>query len=566
MRNSRTNTPCLTSSRGHDDFNEPDGVARWVRLLGLAIVMFCTFFVNNGVLVPDIMESRNLITAREMLEKENYLVPTMNGEIRIAKPPLPTWVSAAIEYVSPDNIALQRCAAGTAGVILTIFVYLYALRILRIDPLWPTLILLTCYNFVLMGRTVSWDIYCHAFMTAGIYFLARGLQSRRRAIGAFIWSGFFTALSIMSKGPVSLYALLLPWLIATLTCMPASMKGKWGSLCLMILLTLIVGCWWYGYIYIFHSDELQAVAAQESGAWIHRNVRPFWYYHLFYLESGIWAPILLTSIFLSFTRKRRRISYLPLIWMAAALILLSLLPEKKTRYLLPVLIPAALLMGQQIYYWQREFMHRSSIRNRDKVLYRINTWIFTIISALLPAAAWWFCYRTGEMHALKFFAITVIAEMIAVSLGYAACKLRPAVMVWSIALLFCTAEVLALPSVKPWINNPEMHSIRIAAARPELKGIQFYSNIDDELRIELVYAARRDITPTAFTDSALSHLPLPAVVMTHKGATAELPASFLNRVDTTYLGRYDDNRRPRSSSRYDGRFIYHLTLISPRKL
>lgn len=76
------------------------------RLSWIIVVLLCyiSFFANNGALTPDIMESRNIVTAREMVSDGNWLVPTMNGELRLEKPPLPTWVAGAIEYVCPDNL------------------------------------------------------------------------------------------------------------------------------------------------------------------------------------------------------------------------------------------------------------------------------------------------------------------------------------------------------------------------------------------------------------------------------------------------------------------------------
>lgn len=539
----------------------------WVRLSLLAIVTFFTFFVNNGVLVPDIMESRNLITAREMLETDEYLAPTMNGELRLAKPPLPTWVAAAVEYVSPDNVSWQRAAAGCAGVVLTIFLYLIARNIVRIDPLWPTLILLTCYNVVLMGRTASWDIYCHAFMLGGIYFLAKALMYDGRQTAAFAWSGFFTGLSILSKGPVSLYALFLPWLIAFMLCGRVRMKGKWGGVALMVAVTLICGCWWYLYVYLFYSDRIKAVAAQESSAWMNRNVRPWYYYHKFYLEAGIWALLLISAIILSFTKGKKggREFYMPLVWMLLSLILLSLLPEKKTRYLMPVLVPASLVMGQLVCRWIEAFRHPREAARADKVLFRINAWLLAIVTIALPVAAWWFCYRQGSMALWMLVILAVVCVAVTLALALGAKRLRPQYMVWGVAALFVTAEAVALPAVKPLVNNPDMHSISLTADMPQLKGVPFYSNKADELRIELVYAARRNITAIPFTDSALNRVPLPAVVLTHQGAAKELPREFLQRVDTVYVGRFDDNRRPKGTKRYEPKFIYHLTLLKPRR-
>lgn len=77
-------------------------IDRWVLL---CLVCLTTFFVDNSVLVPDIMESRNIVTAREMVYDGNWIAPTMNGELRLEKPPLPTWLTAVVEMIAPpDNL------------------------------------------------------------------------------------------------------------------------------------------------------------------------------------------------------------------------------------------------------------------------------------------------------------------------------------------------------------------------------------------------------------------------------------------------------------------------------
>ena len=40
------------------------------------------------------MEARNFQAAKEMVEDNNWLLPTLNGEPRYQKPPLPTWLTA----------------------------------------------------------------------------------------------------------------------------------------------------------------------------------------------------------------------------------------------------------------------------------------------------------------------------------------------------------------------------------------------------------------------------------------------------------------------------------------
>ena len=148
-------------------------IDRWVLL---CLVCLTTFFVDNSVLVPDIMESGNIVTAREMVYDGNWIAPTMNGELRLEKPPLPTWLTAVVEMIAPDNLGWQRGVAGLAALLLVFYFYCFVKNILGVAPFVSVLILCTCHNVILMGRTASWDIYCHAFMLGAVYHLAVAIK------------------------------------------------------------------------------------------------------------------------------------------------------------------------------------------------------------------------------------------------------------------------------------------------------------------------------------------------------------------------------------------------------
>ena len=128
------------------------------------ILALVTFFAFNSALPTDIMESRNIVAARDIVSTGNWLVPTMNGELRLEKPPLPTWVAGAIETVCPHSLGAQRVAAGVMGIVWTIFMYLFAKLLTRRREyaLLTVMVFLTSYHIVVMGRTATWDIYCHA--------------------------------------------------------------------------------------------------------------------------------------------------------------------------------------------------------------------------------------------------------------------------------------------------------------------------------------------------------------------------------------------------------------------
>ncbi|MBP9637922.1 MAG: glycosyltransferase family 39 protein, partial [Bacteroidaceae bacterium] len=193
-----------------------DSVSNVKHALILFVVCLFAFFVNNQIIPADLMESRNLATAQEMVTQGNYLVPTLNGELRLEKPPLPTWIAAAIDHIAPDNLSAQRCAAGVAATFLVFFLYLLVVELTKEKrlALISSLVLASCYNVVMMGRTATWDIYCHSFMVMALFFLIQALNREGAQWLRFLVSGICMGLSFLSKGPVSFYALLLPFLIS----------------------------------------------------------------------------------------------------------------------------------------------------------------------------------------------------------------------------------------------------------------------------------------------------------------------------------------------------------------
>ena len=87
---------------------------------------------------------------------------------------------------------------------------------------------------------------------------------------------------------------------------------------------------------------------QESTAWGSRHVKNFSYYLQFPVYSGLWLVVTIAVLFKPFAEKRvnsaRNYRFL-LLWLVLAMLLLSVIPEKKIRYLMPALIPLALLSG-----------------------------------------------------------------------------------------------------------------------------------------------------------------------------------------------------------------------------
>lgn len=528
----------------------------------LVVVMLITFFANNYVVYPDLMEARNIIAAREMLYDGHWLVPTLNGELRIEKPPLPTWIAACVEAVWPQNIAAQRVPAGMAAVMLVWFAQRFACRVLRQRGIVPALILCTSYSIILMGRTATWDIYCHAFMMGGIYFLARASQVDGTGRKYFVVAGLMMGLSIMSKGPVALYALLLPCVLSAALTFRPTMQGKWNGMSLMIITALVTGGWWYVYIALTTGDAAAQVATKEAGAWINHNIRPWWYYWKFFLEVGVWAPMLLTALlFPCFQKKlRRQKSYMfAIVWILTMLILLSALPEKKPRYLLPMLIPACYAMSSLTSAWASRFS-RNIASLADKLLFRANCLLIAIAVLLLPVLLYIF-YKQGFASLGAWAATIAISCVVTIWLVRDAARLRPMEMVCAVVVLFCALEIFVLPCLSGVINNPDMHSISATRKMASLRSLPFYHNAADDLRIEMVYETGRKIRPLDISSIDSVECKVPFVLLTHKRASEEMPREVVNAFRLVPIGHYDDNRRPKGNRRYSPDFIYYVTVV-----
>ena len=541
------------------------------RYVWLVVVCILAFFANAGVLDSDIMEARNLVTAREMVEYDNWMVPTMNGDLRLEKPPLPTWVAAIIEAVSPENIVAQRAAAGVMGTLWALFLFLTVKVIARSKraALTSTLVFLTCYNVILMGRTATWDIYCHAFMQGAVWLLFKLFyrpETVRRRVWTFVAAGLLMGLSFMSKGPGSFFAMLLPFIIAcAFYGRPHGGKGTGLGLTLMIALTVVISVWWYISVYVFHPEVASYVFNKESASWVNHNVRPWYYYWRFFAEMGVWALATLAALFSPlFLRRMRRDKALlfGVTWMLATVILLSFMPEKKMRYLLPLCAPCAMSVGLWLEWVSDNW-------NRDKwscLLYRINGWLITVITLGLSGAVIYLWLGMEKVNAWVAVVCAVLFLGIAAVMAVTTVKGHVHTFVDSVCCIFIVAEVMLMGQISHFFSNPHYNSISATRHDPRLRGYDFYYLHPTQTpRMEMVLEAGRRVRPLDYAnpDSVMARLPM--VTVSNRPVGELLPREVLAQVDTVYIGTYDNNHHAPGKQHYTDLLYNRITIIKKKQ-
>lgn len=410
-----------------------------------------------GTIQTNIMEARNLITAREMLHNHDWIFTTMDGLPRYEKPPLPTWLTAMSGMLFGfGNMFFLRLPAALVTVMLVYFFYRLLKKMLP-DPqqaFYSSLVLITSFYIFFSGRDNQWDIYTHSFMMGGIFFLFLAFEQSKWNWTYILLSALFTGGSFLSKGPVSIYALFLPFIIAYLVVYRANSKRNILILVATLLIGLPIGLSWPVYVRLTHPLEVANAVGQEASRWGMYNTRPFYYYWSFVTQSGIWTVP--AFIALLYPYMKRRVSNLKayrfsLLWTLLSVVLLSVIPEKKSRYLLPVLIPLAMNTGFYIDYLRLSFSHMQPKKERVSVYFSFGS--IGIIALAIPVVL--FILMKGFAAGYIFWqvATSLVALACGVTILYGLASKKFSAVFFGIIFLMCGLVVFFIPVSKFYYSN-----------------------------------------------------------------------------------------------------------------
>jgi len=388
-------------------------------LATLSVIVLLMLLVHLDIPNVTIMEARNFITAREMVHDNNWLLTTMNGEARYQKPPLPTWLTAISGLLfGMNNLFALRLPAALMVLFLGIFSYYLSLKLKlsKIHSLNNSLILVTSFYIVAIINEAPWDIFTHGFMIAGLYYLFQFFEKDNSLWKNALLSALFIGLSILSKGPVSLFAVFLPFLISYgITFKFLNFKKKWIPFVLSIIAFIIIGGWWFVYVRLADPEAFLEIATKETSNWSSYNVKPFYYYWSFFTQSGLWTIPAFIGLLYPYLIKRvenKKVYKFTFWWTISAVVLLSLIPEKKPRYLVPVLIPLALNTGFYIQYLLLNFSKLKAKKEIAPVYF--NFGLIAIIGISFPVVLYFVLKEGIEEHLISYGLTSIAVVLIGV--------------------------------------------------------------------------------------------------------------------------------------------------------
>ncbi|MFT4152772.1 ArnT family glycosyltransferase [Parafilimonas sp.] len=528
-------------------------------LAALMAVSVLMLFVHLGLIQTNIMEARNLITAREMVNDGHWIFTTMNGLPRYEKPPLPTWLTAF--FMLMDGMQSMFVLRLPAALICVLLVYFFYKLVKRFQPennqpLYASLILITSFYIFFSGRDNQWDIYTHAFMVACIYFLYKSFN-KNTALNIAL-AGLFAGCSFLSKGPVSMYGLLLSFLIAYFIIYRQK-AGKNLLLCLIVLcIGLAIGLSWPLYVKYLDTGAGTALSKQTAN-WGNYEVKPFYYYWSFFTQSGIWTIPSFISLMYFYMRKRvsnSKIYTFSFLWTISSLLLLSFIPEKKVRYILPALIPLAMNTSFYIQYLIISF---KQITGRyEKLVVYISFGLIALIGLAVPFTGLFLLKPRLENYMGWYILLVIISFTCAFTIINGLMKKHFAQVFYASVFFMCGIVTTIIPLSKIFYTNSNYYDAA------NLHGIEKKHNIKtyegDGFVPEIIWSYGNPMPNIADGNSVKIPADTNFGLLVYAGKADELMHSF-NNYSFTQLATVDLNEVPAENRLYNKRLVKNYYLV-----
>jgi len=329
---------------------------RWIGTFTVLGIAIAAVIWNITVEPLDHGYPRYAGIAEAMVRTGDWIVPRLDGEIYMHKPPLFIWLVAipiAIMGRVPEWAGHLPNVLAAVGVLFG--TYLLGKKIFgsRKAALLSTLILATSYEFSFQVREERLDMVFITFLLGAFLCFYQAVTATSPALGRtarIIACYLFVALATLTKGPVGLLfflAVVIPFALWT---------GKGRFLlereCLIGYgIFLIISSIW-PLLVIARVGLKEALSAFQSTDMITRREGPFFYFvelPLIFSPWIIFLPVL--GIWLIREKPYRTsdgIRFL-LCWFGAFFVLLHLSSGKSTRYILPAMLPLAMLTAAAVY-------------------------------------------------------------------------------------------------------------------------------------------------------------------------------------------------------------------------
>jgi 4-amino-4-deoxy-L-arabinose transferase-like glycosyltransferase len=327
------------------DLNKAFPVFLWATVI-VALIVF--FWGLGSIDLMSLNEGRRALAIQEMVSSGDWLLPHLNGELYLTKPPLLYWLSSAFALVWGVNEWTLRLPSALAAIAVLWMVYRYTFK--QAGP-WAALfsvqILVANLGFAMLGRRAEIEMLLAALCVGSILSALQYIQTQSSKSWIYL-SYFLLALALMTKGPLVLLLVTLPLLAAAIYTKNPAIKTvllSWRGW----LIFIVVGLAWYALVTWKLGFDIWATVAKRDMLEKMQgdSTKPI----LSYLGWIAVDFMLLIALFLvrpkEYFKQQIQQSHQLVLILAAILplILFSLFSNKHAKYLLPIYPIIAILLA-----------------------------------------------------------------------------------------------------------------------------------------------------------------------------------------------------------------------------
>lgn len=383
--------------------------ARWSTCIAIALIVLLALAAaarGAGDIPLNSHEVFVAQTAENMIQSGDWLVPRLNGEYRLTKPPLSYWLVAGAALASGRDqvgpgVARLPSVFAVAGIAL-LAMWIGARLFDRRTGIMAGVMCAACLAAFKYGHNARPDML-YAFWTTGV--LAAWVGSRQAASarqGRWVWLLWLLfGLATLTKGPQAPLILLLGLMLHATIC-DERLRDIWRRLRpvrgVLIVLAMVVP--WYSLLrYAIGSQTLGD--SQLSGELL--TINPLRIFTTFYVVHSplLWMPwvLLLPPAVVCVWRDPRgpagRLAWI----IVFAMLAFALGPQYRQIYMLPWLAPAMVLFAAAV----------SGVAWAG--------FIVALMVVLVAAATGWLVYQAGAAVLIGAVAALVLLGGAVVSLG-----------------------------------------------------------------------------------------------------------------------------------------------------
>jgi 4-amino-4-deoxy-L-arabinose transferase-like glycosyltransferase len=345
-------------------------------------------------------ENLNAATVLEMHRDGHWLMPTLNNQPRLAKPPLTAWTSAALVphdslalIDSPDravrDAAYDRFAfnlrwpalALACGLVLSVYWLGRVMESARFG--WSAAVVCaSSILFLRFCRSATTDIQLACWVGLANALFASLVFTKVR-LWKLILIGVSLGLAALAKGPVAFAQTCAPWLLFALLDAPtrartlARPRITLGATLLVTVLTLAISVPWFAYVVLRNASAMTIwwkEVTREGATTLEPDVW-FSYVSIFLLVMP-WTVFFIAGLGTAIQERKTSTSKFALCLLVLPIALMSLAKDKNDRYLVPLLPAASVIVAFAL----RQQFRASREQNAGDKLLRNAQWMILALA------------------------------------------------------------------------------------------------------------------------------------------------------------------------------------------